>query len=147
MKKSLIKLLISVVILLVLAYSADLESLKTIFYSISYEPLIYALLSILAIRFVMALRWQLLLGHFDIHIGFGRVVGIVFVSNAVGHLLPSGIGTDIIRAVEVSRDEGQGEKVLASVFLDRVFGLVSMLLVAVAAAWFASTSNEPAAGM
>jgi len=66
----------------------------------------------------------------------------MFVSNAVGHLLPSGIGSDIIRVYELSKNKGCSDKVLASVFLDRIFGLISMLLVAFAASWYAYFSTQ-----
>jgi uncharacterized protein (TIRG00374 family) len=66
----------------------------------------------------------------------------MLVSNSLGHLLPSGVGADIIRVYELSKNKGNTDKVLASVFLDRVFGLLSMLLVAFLAAWYAHFSGQ-----
>lgn len=137
MIKFLIKLSISLIILLVLVYAADLDALKNSFYSINFNAIIYAFLLILLIRLVMAIRWKLLLGFYQINASLIKLFEIIFVSNAVGHLLPSGVGSDIIRVYELSKSKGCGEKVLASVFLDRVFGLISMLLVALLAAWYA----------
>jgi len=137
MIKFLIKLSISLIILLVLVYAADLDALKNSFYSINFNAIIYAFLLILLIRLVMAIRWKLLLGYYQINASLIKLFEIIFVSNAVGHLLPSGVGSDIIRVYELSKSKGCGEKVLASVFLDRVFGLISMLLVALLAAWYA----------
>ncbi len=142
MIKFFIKLLISSAILLTLVYSSDIESLQNSLYSISYEALIYALCLILCIRFIMALRWKLLLTFYHINASIMVLLKIIFVSNAVGHLLPSGIGTDIIRTYELSRNKGASEKILASVFLDRVFGLISMILVALVAAWYAHLSGR-----
>ncbi len=137
MIKFLIKLSISLAILLVLVYAADLDALKESFYSIDFNAITYAFLLILLIRLIMALRWKVLLGFYQINASLLKLFEIIFVSNAVGHLLPSGVGSDIIRVYELSKNKGSGEKVLASVFLDRVFGLISMLLVALLASWYA----------
>ena len=142
MLKFFIKLSISLAILLLLVYVADLDALKDSFYSVKLDAILYALGLILLIRLVMAIRWKVLLHFYQINAGLLKLLEIMFVSNAVGHLLPSGVGSDIIRVYELSRNKGCSEKVLASVFLDRVFGLVSMLLVALLAAWYAYFSSQ-----
>lgn len=142
MIKFFIKLSISLAIILLLVYVADLEALKNSFYSISFYSIIYAFCLILLIRFVMALRWKVLLNYYQINASLTKLIEIMFVSNAVGHLLPSGVGADIIRVYELSKNEGSSEKILASVFLDRMFGLISMLLVALIAAWYAHFSGQ-----
>lgn len=142
MTKFFIKLFISLAILLLLVYATDLEALKNSFYSISFDAIIYAFCLILLIRFIMALRWKVLLNYYQISASLTKLLEIIFVSNAVGHLLPSGVGSDIIRVYELSKNKGSSEKILASVFLDRVFGLISMLLVALFAAWYAHFSDQ-----
>ncbi len=141
MIKFFIKLVVSLVIILVLVYVADLEALKDSIYYIDFDGVIYAFFLILLIRVVMALRWKVLLSFYQINASLLKLLEIMFVSNAVGHLLPSGLGADIIRVYELSRNKGSGEKVLASVFLDRMFGLISMMLVAMSAAWYANFSG------
>lgn len=142
MIKFFIKLFISLAILLLLVYAADLDALKNSFYSIEFETIIYAFCLILLIRLVMAVRWKVLLYFYQINASLIKLLEIMFVSNAVGHLLPSGVGSDIIRVYELSKNKGSSEKVLASVFLDRVFGLISMLLVAIFAAWYAHFTTQ-----
>lgn len=141
MIKFFIKLLISLAILFSLAFFTDIESLLNNLYAISLDSIVYAMCLILGIRFIMALRWKILLDFYEVNASYHKLLEIIFVSNAVGHLLPSGIGTDIIRTYELARNEGYSEKILASVFLDRIFGLLSMLLVALIASWFAFYSN------
>ncbi len=142
MIKFFIKLSISLAILLLLVYAADLEALKNSFYSVDFDAIIYAFCLILLIRLVMAIRWKVLLYFYQINASLIKLLEIMFVSNAVGHLLPSGVGSDIIRVYELSKNKGSSDKVLASVFLDRVFGLISMLLVAMFAAWYAYFSTR-----
>ena len=142
MTKYFFKLFISLSVLVLLIYSTDLEELASSFYSINVNSIIYAFCLILVIRVIMALRWKVLLDFYKIRATIIKLVEIMFVSNAVGHLLPSGVGADIIRVYELSKNEGSTEKVLASVFLDRVFGLLSMLLVALLAAWYAHFTGQ-----
>jgi len=140
--KFFIKLFISLGILFLLVYATDLETMKDSLYSIRLDAVIYAFCLVLLTRIVMALRWKVLLYFYQVNASFIRLLEIIFVSNAVGHLLPSGVGTDIIRVYELSKDKGGSERILASVFLDRVFGLISMLLVALLAAWYAYFSGQ-----
>jgi uncharacterized protein (TIRG00374 family) len=142
MKKYSIRLFISLSVLLLLLYWADLDALLNSFRSISFSAVMYAFVLILVIRVVMAVRWKVLLNYYQIKASLTKLVEIMFVSNAIGHLLPSGVGADIIRVYELSKHKGSSEKVLASVFLDRVFGLISMLLVALLAAWYAYFSGQ-----
>ncbi|MEE9422711.1 MAG: lysylphosphatidylglycerol synthase transmembrane domain-containing protein [Gammaproteobacteria bacterium] len=142
MLKFIIKLLVSLTILFILVQATDTENLKRSLYSVEYDAIFYALFLIVLIRFIMALRWKVLLHFYQISASLKKLFGIIFVSNALGHLLPSGLGTDIIRVYELSKNKGSSEKILASVFLDRVFGLISMLLVALLAAWYAFFSNQ-----
>lgn len=142
MIKFIIKLTISLIILLLLVYATDIDALTESFRSIDAVSIGYALLLILLIRLVMALRWKVLLNYYQINASLIKLLEILFVSNAVGHLLPSGLGSDIIRVYEMSKNKGSSDKVLASVFLDRVFGLISMLLVALVAAWYAFISEK-----
>jgi len=142
MIKFFIKLFFSLGILWLLAYSVDIKSLQDSLRAINYETIIYVLCLILLIRFIMALRWKLLLSYYHINASILKLLEILFVSNAVGYLLPSGLGTDIIRTYELSRNEGNSEKILASVFLDRVFGLISMILLALFASWYAYYSDQ-----
>jgi uncharacterized protein (TIRG00374 family) len=142
MKKYSIRLFISLSVLLLLLYWADLDALINSFRSISFSSVMYAFILILVIRIIMAVRWKVLLNFYQIKASLTKLVEIMFVSNAIGHLLPSGVGADIIRVYELSKSKCSSEKILASVFLDRVFGLISMLLVALLAAWYAHFSGQ-----
>jgi uncharacterized protein (TIRG00374 family) len=63
---------------------------------------------------------------------FREVMRIFFVSTFVGTFLPSGIGGEAVRAIGLSRRDVRAADAVASVFMDRALGVLSVLMVAVA---------------
>jgi uncharacterized protein (TIRG00374 family) len=62
---------------------------------------------------------------------FGTVLRIFFVSTFVGSFLPS-VGGDIYRAYSLASEEVRPAESAASVLMDRVLGVLSIVLVAIA---------------
>jgi glycosyltransferase 2 family protein len=83
-------------------------------------------------RVLMAYRWWMLLCAID----HGRrpparvVLRIFFVSTFVGTFLPS-IGGDLYRAYSLARQEVSGAQAAASVLMDRLLGVVSIVMMAI----------------
>ena len=98
-----------------------------------------AMLLVLADRALMAYRWLVLLRPVaaDRHLPFRTVLRVFFVSTFVGTFLPASVGGDAVRAVALSRHDVHLADATASVLLDRLLGIVGILLVAAAAAFFA----------
>ena len=87
-------------------------------------------------RVLMAYRWWALLAP------FGRpnvkvVMRIFFVSTFVGTFLPASVGGDAVRAYGLSKEGVGGVDAVASVLMDRLLGVVSILMVAIAGAFLA----------
>ena len=88
-------------------------------------------------RVLMAYRWWTLLAPLD---GPGRrpplgtVMRIFFVSTFVGTFLPASVGGDAVRAYGLSKEGVQGVAAVASVLMDRLLGVISILIVAIAGA-------------
>lgn len=100
-------------------------------------------------RVLMAYRWWTLLApvvHRPSTIDAGRsarpsvrtVMRIFFVSTFVGTFLPASVGGDAVRAYGLSKEGVGGVDAVASVLMDRLLGVVSILIVAVAGAILAS---------
>lgn len=85
-------------------------------------------------RTLMAYRWMVLLRALTpgSRPPFPAVLRIFFVSTFVGTFLPS-IGGDLYRAYSLSRLGVRGVESAASVLMDRVLGVMSIVLVGVAA--------------
>ena len=62
------------------------------------------------------------------------VMRIFFVSTFVGTFLPASVGGDAVRAYGLSKEGVEGVEAVASVLMDRLLGVVSILIVAIAGA-------------
>ncbi len=78
-----------------------------------------------------AYRWRSILGHFDIQTPLGKLTQICLIGSFFNMFLPSAIGGDFFRAYYLARRETRSmSTTLTSTVLDRVAGLVAMLLIA-----------------
>lgn len=91
---------------------------------------------VVADRALMAYRWLTLLAPLDPsrRPPLGTVMRIFFVSTFVGTFLPASVGGDAVRAYGLSREGVGGVDAIASVLMDRLLGVVSILMVAVSGA-------------
>jgi uncharacterized protein (TIRG00374 family) len=99
----------------------------------------FALLLILVDRALMAFRWIALLCIVDnaSRPPLRRLLAIFFVSTFLGTFLPASVGGDAVRAYSLSRDRVDGADAVASVFMDRMLGVASLLLMGVLGLWLA----------
>jgi glycosyltransferase 2 family protein len=84
-------------------------------------------------RMLMAYRWWVLLCALDpgTRPPLGTVLRIFFVSTFVGTFLPS-VGGDLYRAYSLARYDVRGAQAAASVLMDRLLGVLSILAVGAA---------------
>jgi len=94
---------------------------------------------VLVDRALMAYRWLVLLRPLAsaAHVTFWPVMRIFFVSTFVGTFLPASVGGDAVRAYALARHDVPGAAAVASVFMDRMLGVLSVLLLGVAGLLFA----------
>jgi glycosyltransferase 2 family protein len=81
----------------------------------------------------MALRWQLLLQAKRVPVPLGWLTRTYFVALFAGQFLPAAIGGDAVRVVELGRRTADAPEAVASVLIDRLVGLVSLVVLAVVA--------------
>jgi uncharacterized protein (TIRG00374 family) len=91
-----------------------------------------AVLLVFADRALMAYRWVVLLCIIDRgeRPPLAQVMRIFFVSTFVGTFLPASVGGDAVRAYSMTQLNVPARDALASVFLDRMLGVASILLMA-----------------
>src|SRR5205823_8213051 len=82
---------------------------------------------------MMALRWQLLLEAKHVSVPLGWLTRTYFVALFAGQFLPAAIGGDAVRVVELGRRTGDAPEAVASVLIDRLVGVVSLVALAVIA--------------
>jgi uncharacterized protein (TIRG00374 family) len=111
--------------------------------SASPGPLVAAVFLVAIDRTLMALRWLWLLGPFSRRpdgthsVSLGTALHVFFVSTFVGTFLPASVGGDAVRATALGRLGVPMADAVASVFMDRVLGVLGVLAMAVAGLWLA----------
>lgn len=95
-------------------------------------------LLVLTDRVLMAWRWLALLHGVEANrpLQRARLLRVFFVSTFVGTFLPGSVGGDAVRAVSATRHGVSMANAVASVAVDRLLGIVSVMLMAVAGLWF-----------
>jgi len=89
-----------------------------------------ALLIFMIGQFVVALRWWVLLGTQSIHISFAAAIKLHFLGLFYNNFMPGAVGGDLIRAWYVTNHTEHKFAAALSVFVDRVIGLLSTLVIA-----------------
>jgi len=92
---------------------------------------------------VMAWRWQLLLRAKRIVVPIGWLTRTYFVALFLGQFLPAAVGGDAVRAVELGRRTHEAPEAVASVLIDRLVGVVSLVALAVVAYTASGGSGRP----
>lgn len=80
---------------------------------------------------IVGLRWWLLLRTQSIFISFWAAVRLHFLGLFYNNFMPSSVGGDLIRAWYVSKHTDKKFEAALSVFVDRIIGLLSTLVIAV----------------
>ena len=97
-----------------------------------WKPMAVAVLLVLVDRVLMAYRWIALLRTVerDRHPPLSAVMRVFFVSTFLGIFLPSSVGSDALRSYSISKLNLSGGDAVASVFMDRILGVASLLVMA-----------------
>ena len=141
--KTLLKLGLTVLLLVVLVYWLDLRTLASVITSARLGPLLLAVLLQLSLTLIAVVRWKIILSYFTIQIPYLQALRIVFMGNFFSLFLPSAIGGDVVRAHYISRRSKKGlSHMLTTTFLDRSAGLCALLLIGLCA----SLSSDIAVG-
>jgi uncharacterized membrane protein YbhN (UPF0104 family) len=126
----LLRLAITAIILAILAMGIDMREAARAIATIDLRYLALVLVLVAIDRAVMVLRWILLLRAREIRITTGEATRLFLVSSFVGSFLPAGVGADAARAYGLSRDAATGSDAVASVAVDRLIGIQSLVLMA-----------------
>lgn len=143
-----VRLAVTAAILAYLATQIDMAAAARATATVSRPHLLLVLALVGVDRAVMILRWVLLLRASGTPISTGNATRLFLVSSFVGSFLPAGIGADAARAYGLARGTRHpapseargtrheapspvsGSEALASVAVDRLLGVVSLVLMA-----------------
>jgi len=110
--------------------TVDRAAMLSVVQTLSVGAFLVAVVGVLLIAVLQAIRWQWILAVLGGRIGSRRSVGAVFLGLFFNQALPSTVGGDVAR-MWVARDAGpRVSTAIHSVFVDRVVGLVVLALIA-----------------
>jgi uncharacterized protein (TIRG00374 family) len=100
---------------------------------VSWTWIAAAVALVLVDRALMAVRWIWLLRPVDPQRmpPIGELMRIFFVSTFVGSFLPASVGSDAVRTWQATEKGVPAAQALASVLMDRVLGIASILIAAI----------------
>ena len=127
-----LKLLVSAGLLAFLAWRAAREDqFQGIFAGRNYAWFGAAVAMGLLATLVTFFRWYLLARGLGLALRFGETIRVSFISVFIGLFAFGVVGTDSARAFTAARNSpGKRVEAVASVFIDRVLGLLTMFLLA-----------------
>jgi len=135
-----LRILVAVVLTAVVFYAAHPSDVIHATAGADLRWLLLAVALVLVDRSLMALRWIDLLVALTpgSRPPFPRVLRIFFVSSFVSNFVPS-VAADLYRAYALARHDVQLAESTASVLMDRVLGVLSMVIVGACALPFAES--------
>jgi len=107
-----------------------LPGMRTLLRQLDFSVLGWALVAFGPAIFLMAVRWQTLLVMSEVRIPFWIVVRLHYMGLFFNMFMPGGLGGDVIKAVYVSGHSPRRAEAATMVLIDRVIGLVGLLLMA-----------------
>jgi hypothetical protein len=101
--------------------------------NVSLPYLLISLLMSVIMNTSSTVKWQMLLRSRGHRVGFWRLMGYYYVGKFFNLALPTSMGGDVMRIWAVGRDTGSATEALASVFVERFSGMVTMTLLVILA--------------
>ena len=145
MRKHLSTLLKIAVTLIALGFvftQVDLRDIGQRFLDVNVGWLLIAFLLVNTSFLPRAWRWLELLRGLGQEVAFWRLVALYFVGNFFNTFLPSGVGGDVVRAVEIAQDVEAGPAA-GTVIVDRATGLLTLFVIGLAAMPFRPANFPP----
>lgn len=121
--------ILTIAVLAYLASRIDLGAATASIFRLDPLSAFATLLLVAVDRIVVVWRWIILLRAAGAKIATRSAVRIYLVSSFLGGFLLAGVGADAARAFSLTQRTAQASQAVASVALDRVLGLLSMIMV------------------
>jgi len=119
--------LLTLGVLAVLAFRIDMRATAEALLRLQPGPALVVLALLAIDRVIMVWRWIILLRARGAAVSTKSAAWIYLVSSFVGAFLPAGVGADAARAYSLSRQTARGSEAVASVAVDRLLGLLSIV--------------------
>jgi len=126
---NLLKIIVSLALIILIWRSIDLNALKTVLLNANLAWLGATLVLVFTGVVIRARRWQVLLDVFKVGVSLKELTLIYLIGFAFNNILPSGVGGDAIRMVELNRYTSRASDAVTSVIVERFLGLYGSLVL------------------
>jgi uncharacterized membrane protein YbhN (UPF0104 family) len=82
---------------------------------------------------LLSYRWQLLLNVLSLKVPIQKLYGAYLIGTFFNNFLPTSIGGDMVRGLDLYRHTKKGKEIVVSVLVERLLGYTSQLIIAAAA--------------
>jgi uncharacterized protein (TIRG00374 family) len=127
--KNIIKLIITIVMFYFLFKYVDFDNLVHILAKSHGGTILIALLFQVGSTYLAAYRWQLIMNHLIFKEELSYYVKSYFKGMFFNQVLPSSIGGDAIRIIDLTQSGYDKKESFYGIFVDRVVGLVGLLVL------------------
>lgn len=86
---------------------------------------------------ICSVRWQVLLGAYDVHLPLKSLTALYFVGAFFNNLLPGSVSGDVVKMYHLSRYSRRKGLAVSTVLMDRITGFLALFTIAAAAVPFA----------
>ncbi len=132
----LLRLTVSVLLLAAICWQTDWSHVGAALRSLRAELWLAAFGLLLVSQIVSTLRWRLFAQALRFEHSLGKMTGFYFIGMFFNMVLPTSVGGDVIRAWYLDGKSGRKLAAFASVFLDRLNGLMVLVAMACVAVLF-----------
>lgn len=130
-RSTVVRLGITAAILVYLSTRIDMGEAARAVAAVGRPHLALVLVLVAIDRAVMILRWILLMRASGMAIATRDATRLFLVSSFVGSFLPAGVGADAVRAYGLAQASVTGSEAVASVAVDRLLGVLSLVSMGV----------------
>jgi uncharacterized protein (TIRG00374 family) len=139
-----LKIAFSVGLLIFIFSTIDLKAFLKVLQGANPWWLLAAFLLVMVGVVLRSWRWKILLDAIGVRTSLGELTSIYFIGFLFNNLLPSGLGGDAMRMVELNRHSERGSDAVTSVLVDRFLGLSALQAIALVALLYDWGSIPPA---
>ncbi|HID00223.1 MAG TPA: flippase-like domain-containing protein [Piscirickettsiaceae bacterium] len=142
--KNLFKLLVALALLAFLFWEVDPHQAWQTITTATPWMVAAALLMQLLSQVTAAVRWKLIMHRLGFHHPFRFYLASYFKGALFNQVLPTSIGGDAYRIAEVHAHGAPLKEAFYAIFIDRIVGLIGLLLLNILALWWAPADLLPA---
>ena len=132
-----LRISITVGLLILLFYKIDAENIFEIIKGINLSFFVLAAILFALVISLLITRWLVLLRALDIRAPLLKIIAAYMAGLFCNLFLPSSIGGDLVRGLDLSRFEKSKPKLFATIILDRLSGFVCVVALTFFALLFA----------